>query len=81
MFRNMDGSEIVFKTEAWTSLQLGTTAAWTTATPDARALSGYAPQLEKPLLCEACAPQGRGAPLTATRESPRVAMKTQHSQK
>ena len=38
-------------------------------------------QQEKPLQWEACTPQRRVAPLAATRESPRTATKTQHSQK
>ena len=40
-----------------------------------------APQQEEPPQWEDRAPQGRVAPLTATRESPHTAMKTQHSQK
>ena len=40
-----------------------------------------APQQEKPPQREVCAPQQGVAPLTATRESPRAAMKTQRSQK
>ena len=44
--------------------------------PRARAL-----QQEKPLQWEARAPQLRVAPLAATRESPRAATETQHSQK
>ena len=40
----------------------------------------HALQQEKPPQWEAHAPQQRVAPITATRESPRAAMKTQRSQ-
>ena len=41
----------------------------------------HAPQQEKPLQGEVCAPQWRVAPLTTTRENPRAAKKTQQSHK
>ena len=48
---------------------------------EAHASRARAPQQEKPWQWEAPAPQRRVAPLTATRESPRAAVKTQCSQK
>ena len=49
--------------------------------PEAHAPTACALQQEKPVQWEARAPQCRVAPLTATRESPRAATKTQSSQK
>ena len=49
-------------------------------TTEARAPRARAPPQGKPPQWEACSPQRRVAPLAATRESPRVATKTQHSQ-
>ena len=46
------------------------------ATTEAHASRVCAPQQEKPLPWEAHAPQWRVAPLSATRENPRAAMKT-----
>ena len=51
------------------------------ATNEAHEARARAPQQEKPPQWEAQVPQPRVAPLAATRESPRAATKTQHSQK
>ena len=50
-------------------------------TTEAQAPRAWTLQQERPQQWEACAPQRRVAPLTASRESPRAATKTQRSQK